>query len=96
MSYHERIIVVVDPDEDRATVLSSQLEQRGYQVFRRSSGIDALECVIENRPDLVLTEPGLLDLEGTELLLSIREACPSTRVLFAAEDPKVVDRLLER
>jgi two-component system response regulator GlrR len=96
MSYHERIIVVVDPDEDRATLLSSQLDRRGYHVFRRSSGVDALECVIENRPDLVLTEPGLLDLEGRELLLSIRQASPSTRVLFAAEEPEIVDRLLNR
>jgi len=82
MINHEPIIVVVDPDEDRATALSSQLDRRGFHVIRRSSGIDALECVVEYRPDLVLSESELLDLGGSELLYSIHEASPTTRVLF--------------
>lgn len=82
MNHQERIIVVVDPDEDRATALSMQLDRRGYYVFRRSSGVDALECVAEVRPDLVLSESELLDLGSPELLYSIHEASPATQVFF--------------
>jgi two-component system response regulator GlrR len=84
MNQHEATIVVVDPDADRATALSLQLDRRGYHVFRRSSGIDALECVAECRPDLVLSDQ-LPDLERPELLQSIHQASPETRVLFVAQ-----------
>jgi two-component system, NtrC family, response regulator GlrR len=82
MSHREPIILIVDPDAERATTLSLELDRKGYHVFRRSSGIDALECVAEVRPELVLSEMDLLDLESPELLLSIHEASPATRVLF--------------
>lgn len=88
MNQHERIIVVVDPDADRATALSSKLDRRGYHVFRRSSGIDALECVAECRPDLVLSDE-LQDLEAPELLHSVHEASPETRVIFLARQGKI-------
>ncbi len=82
MNQRQFIIVVVDPDADRATTLSSRLDHRGYHVIRRSSGTDALQCVAEYRPDLVLTEVELLDFDNAELLRSIRERSPSTQVLF--------------
>ena len=82
MNHHEPMIVIVDPDAERATTLSLELDRRGYHVFRRSSGIDALECVAEYRPELVLSEMDLLDVESPELLQSIHDASPSTRVLF--------------
>jgi two-component system response regulator GlrR len=82
MNPHEPIIVIVDPDAERATALSVELDRRGYHVFRRSCGIDALECAAEYRPDLVLSEMELLDFESPELLRSIHEASPSTKVLF--------------
>jgi len=82
MSQRQPIIVVVDPDADRATALSTRLDRKGYHVVRRASGIDALECVAECRPDLVLSEVELLDIQSPELLRSICEISPSTQVLF--------------
>ena len=82
MNNRQPIIVVVDPDADRATRLSSRLDRRGYHVVRRSSGTDALQCVAEYRPDLVLSVDKVLDVESPELIHSIREISPSTRVLL--------------
>ena len=81
MSPRQPIIVVVDPDTDRATSLSSRLDRRGYHVVRRSSGTDALHCVAEYRPDLVLSAAEILDIERSELIHSIRKISPSTQVL---------------
>jgi len=82
MNNRQPIIVVVDPDADRATSLSSRLDRRGYHVVRRSSGTDALQCVAEYRPDLVLSVVEVLDIERPELIHSIREISPSTQVLL--------------
>jgi len=82
MNHRQPIILIADPDAERATTLSSRLDRNGYHVLRRASGIDALECVQQVRPDLVVGESDLLDLESPELLRSIREISPSTRILF--------------
>ena len=95
MNSRQPIIVVVDPDADRATALSSRLDRRGYHVVRRSYGIDALQCVAEYRPDLVLSAARLPDIESSELQLSIREISPSTQVLFITR-PETSPRLPEQ
>ena len=106
MNSRQPMVLVVDPDADRATSLSSRLDRRGYHVVRRSSGIDALHCVAEYRPDLVLSAAKLLDIERSEVVHSIREMSPLTQVLVMSGDPgepaagdeveRAVDRLLER
>ena len=82
MRERDPLILVVDPDADFATALSSLLDRRGYHVVRRSFGIDALQAVVEDRPQLVISEVDLPDCECHELLSSIRAASPSTQVLF--------------
>ena len=82
MKDREPLIIVVDPDADFATALSSLLDRRGYHVVRRSCGIDALQYVAEDRPDLVLCDVDLPDCDCHELLNSIHAISPTTQVLF--------------
>lgn len=82
MSERHPLIIVVDPDADFATALSSLLDQRGYHVVRRSFGIDALQYVAEDRPELVLSEVDLPDCDCHELVNAVRAISPSTQVLF--------------
>ena len=82
MSDRQPLIMVVDPDADFSTALSSLLDRRGYHVVRRSFGIDALEYVAADHPELVVSEVDLPDCDCHELLMSIRKLSPSTRVLF--------------
>jgi DNA-binding NtrC family response regulator len=82
MRDHEPLIIVVDPDADFATALSSLLDRRGYHVVRRSCGIDALQYIAEDRPELVLSYVDLPDCDCHELLDSIRSISPTTQVLF--------------
>jgi chemosensory pili system protein ChpA (sensor histidine kinase/response regulator) len=82
MRDREPLIIVVDPDADFATALSSLLDRRGYHVVRRSFGIDALQYIAEDRPELVLSEVDLPDCDCHELLDSIRTISPTTQVLF--------------
>lgn len=84
MSDRHPLIIVVDPDADFATALSSLLDRRGYHVVRRSFGIDALQYVAEDHPELVISEVDLPDCGCHELLTSIRAISPTTRVLFIA------------
>jgi len=98
MSDREPLIIVVDPDADFATALSSLLDRRGYHVVRRSFGIDALQYIAEDRPELVLSDVDLPDCDCHELLDSIRTISPSTRVLFISrkECSKKLPELVRR
>ena len=98
MSDREPLIIVVDPDADFATALSSLLDRRGYHVVRRSFGIDALQYIAEDRPELVLSEVDLPDCDCHELLDSIRAISPSTQVLFISrkECSKKLPELVRR
>jgi DNA-binding NtrC family response regulator len=96
MRDREPLIIVVDPDADFATALSSLLDRRGYHVVRRSFGIDALEYIAEDRPELVLCEVDLPDCDCHELLDSILTISPSTQVLFISRkecSKKLPDRV---
>ena len=102
MSDRHPMIIVVDPDADFATALSSMLDRRGYHVVRRSFGIDALQFIAEDRPELVVSEVNLPDCECHELLNSIRAISPSTQVLFITRTnseervPEGVERTMVR
>lgn len=93
MNHRPPVILVVDPDEDRATLQSSRLDGRGYYAVRRSSGTDAVRFVAECRPDLVLSEIDLLDVESRELLQRIREISPETQVLFISRQGRGLPNL---
>lgn len=88
MSDGHPVIIVVDPDADFATALSSLLDRKGYHVVRRSFAVDALQVVAEDRPALVVSEVDLPDCECHELLASIRALSPATQVLFMARRDK--------
>jgi DNA-binding NtrC family response regulator len=88
MTERHPLIIVVDPDADFATALSALLDRRGYHVVRRSFGIDALQYVAEDHPELVVSEMDLPDCDCHELLNSIRAVSPSTRVLFIGREDR--------
>jgi len=82
MNKPQLVVLVVDPDTDRATALTLRLDRGGYRAVRRSSGTDALQCIAADTPDLVLSELDLLDLESPELLRATRALSPASQVVF--------------
>ena len=67
-----RRVLVVDDEQDAATMLGEILDSRGHLVQVVHRGIDALEVVDRFRPQLVLLDIGLPDLEGYEVAKQLR------------------------
>lgn len=65
-------ILVVDDNEDAADALALVLEAAGHRVFRARDGAGAVEAARENRPDVVLLDIGLPDLDGCEVAKRIQ------------------------
>ncbi|WP_142848669.1 response regulator [Telmatospirillum sp. J64-1] len=76
-------ILNVDDDDAGRYVRSRLLRQQGWRVIEAASGAEALELVARERPQLVLLDVNLPDLDGIEVCRRIKNdpSLPSTLVL---------------
>jgi PAS domain S-box-containing protein len=65
-------ILVVDDNRDGADSLATMLELSGHEVRTAYTGREALERAQSLRPDVLLTDIGLPDLDGYELARNVR------------------------
>lgn len=85
-------ILAVDDDPALLRTLTINLRARGYEVETAADGRSALQVVAERRPDLVLLDLGLPDIDGISVLTQLRSfAAVPVLVLSArhASDDKV-------
>ena len=75
-------IVVVDDDTAILELVSFLLTRRGYQVITATDAQTALELIAARRPELVLMDYMLPDLDGLSALRTIREQFPATYVIM--------------
>jgi two-component system response regulator HydG len=69
-------ILVIDDDEGIRASLSMILQHAGYLVDNAENGKQAIEKTSENFYNLALIDIRLPDMEGTELLSSLKETTP--------------------
>jgi DNA-binding response OmpR family regulator len=65
-------ILIVDDDEDGGWMMETMLGLEGYQTRWVQTGEAALAAVKQRRPDLVLLDLGLPDLDGFEVARELR------------------------
>jgi two-component system, OmpR family, KDP operon response regulator KdpE len=66
-------VLVVDDDRAIRRLLRTSLGAHGYEVVEATTGHEALEAVIAHRPDLIILDLGLPDLDGVEVTRQLRE-----------------------
>jgi two-component system KDP operon response regulator KdpE len=72
MANNLRVLVVDDEIEIRR-FLRASLAAHGNTVFEAASGQEAIRMALNNRPDLVILDLGLPDMDGVEITRRIRE-----------------------
>lgn len=66
-------ILVVDDERAIRRFLQTALSVHHYVIFEAATGQEALNSVIANRPDLVILDLGLPDIDGLEVTRQLRE-----------------------
>ena len=79
-------ILVVEDDELLASSLVRALGYEGYEVETRGDGIDALDQVKRNPPDLVILDVMLPGMEGVEVCRRIRLESQLPVLMLTARD----------
>ena len=82
-------IMVVDDEPDLVTLLRARLEQREFNVICAYSGSQALAGLEEQKPDLIILDIMMPQMDGLEVLRRLK-AAPETSsipvILLTAQD----------
>jgi two-component system KDP operon response regulator KdpE len=85
-------VLVVDDEPNILNTLAPLLRTRGYDVLTAMSGRAAIEVIEREKPDLIVLDLGLPDVDGVEVCRTVRETMPVPIVILSArgaEEDKV-------
>ena len=88
-----KTILVVDDEPKIAALARDYLEHAGFAVMTASTGRAALDTVRRERPDLVILDLGLPELDGLDVTREIRRDSSLPIVMLTARDDEL-DKLL--
>lgn len=80
----QKSILIVDDDEQTLAILSAILRAKGYQPSCVQGGEKALNAVIENDYDLVITDIMMPEKDGFEVAKGVKIINPRTKIIFVS------------
>ncbi|MFN6934611.1 MAG: response regulator transcription factor, partial [Tsuneonella sp.] len=90
-------ILLVDDEPSLVAVLEPVLGAAGYQVTVATNGVAALKAAGEVKPDIVLLDLGLPDMDGKEVIRHIRAKVSAPIIVISArhQEPEKIAALDE-
>ncbi len=88
-------VLIIEDDDRIRPLLMRALDQRGYAVDSAVTGMQGLQRAVETRPDLVILDLGLPDVDGTQVLSMLRAVSEVPVIVASArdDDPSLVSCL---
>lgn len=75
-----RRIVIVEDEADMAELIAMRLRREHYEVTVRHDGLDALDTILSDPPDLVVLDLMLPGISGTEITVRLRANRKTARI----------------
>ncbi len=89
----EKNILIIDDDEDIVRTLEANLTLDGYGVATACNGRDGIDLAKEIRPDLILLDLNLPDLDGIAICEILRREFNAPIIMLTARDT-LTDKVL--
>ncbi|HEY4659031.1 MAG TPA: SpoIIE family protein phosphatase [Gemmatimonadaceae bacterium] len=88
-------VLVVDDEADISTVLSVTLRRAGFEVQTAGDGVEAIEAIRREPPDLVILDVMMPRADGLETLKRIREHGPTVHlpVIMLSAKTQLADKI---
>jgi DNA-binding response OmpR family regulator len=80
------VLLLVEDDAHIRTALTRALTERGHAVSSEPTGMRGLQRVLDDRPDLVVLDLGLPDVDGLQVLRMLRPVSPVPVIVATARD----------
>lgn len=84
-------ILIVDDDHDILRLIDLRLQSAGYQTTIAHNGAAALASVAVQRPDLVITDLQMPELNGMELMVQLHRQHPTLPVIILTAHGTIPD-----
>lgn len=83
-------LLVVDDEKGMTEQLKDFLEDRGFKVFAATSGKQGIEILNKEKPNIMILDILMPEIDGIEVLREVKKINPKTRVvmLTAVDDLK--------
>ena len=92
-------ILIIEDDTSLLKVLRERLGQEGFTVETESNGLDGLVAALEKKPDMILLDVMIPELDGLRLLKKLRDTAHGQTVkvllLTALSDTNTMDELIK-
>jgi DNA-binding response OmpR family regulator len=72
MDSNKKLIVIVEDDDIVTNILTERLKKAGYMVEIANNGRAGLDLILKKRPDLVLLDIILPEIDGLEVLNELK------------------------
>jgi DNA-binding response OmpR family regulator len=89
-----RRVLAIEDDRDIARLLQIHLSDHGFEVRLAFDGRDGLRLAQSTRPDLVILDLMLPELDGLELCRAFRRCQPCTPILMLTAKSTELDRIV--
>ena len=81
-----QVILIIEDDPDIARIVNFELDDAGYGVLLAKDGVTGLTMAREAKPDLVVLDLGLPDLDGAEIARRLRKTSDTPIIVLTAMD----------
>jgi DNA-binding response OmpR family regulator len=79
-------VLLIDDDADERTLLRSLYGRSDAEVIEATSGVEGLKALYRSRPDLVVLDDGMPDLDGWEMVERIRQLTDVPLLMLGVSD----------
>jgi len=86
-------VLVVDDEPNIADVISIALRYNEYEVVTAATGREALTAVSDSRPDLIVLDVMLPDVDGFEVAKRLRDRADETPIVFLTAKDTTEDKI---
>jgi CheY-like chemotaxis protein len=77
---NNKTIMVVDDNPDIITIVRTILEGKGFNVLSASSGAECLEALKSQKPDLIVLDIMMPEMDGLEVLTRLKSTSEFTNI----------------
>jgi DNA-binding response OmpR family regulator len=87
-------VAVVDDDPIIAAFVCTALERAGFSVAQCPTGAEAIPCIRAQRPQVVIMDLLMPEVDGVQLFLMLRRLRPKLPVIFCTAAPRRLQDML--